>query len=179
MDARLCARVRTPSGLFLILVSALALGAACAGSDAATPADGGDAGPGAGGLTGEVSCVADPRVDTYVAGLTREGERGKLSFRIDSSAPAPPAKGGNTLEVSVLDAEGAPVAGELRIALVMPDHGHGTQVEPVVSYDEATARFTIAPVYLFMAGVWRVTLELADDASQVVDRGSFYFCTEG
>jgi len=160
-------------------VSVLALGAACSASEASPPADGGDAAPGAGGLTGDVSCSDDPRVDAYVAGITREGERGTLSFRLDASDPAPPAKGGNALEASVVDAEGNPVAGQLGIVLVMPDHGHGTQVEPVVSYDEATERFTLAPVYLFMAGVWRVTLELRDESSKIRDRASFYFCIEG
>jgi hypothetical protein len=161
-------------------VSAFVLGAGCTGSEGSTSADGSDASTSAGGLSGDVSCVSDSRVDTYVAGLTREGERGMLSFRLDSSDPAPPAKGGNTFEVSIFDAEGMSVTGDLRVELVMPDHGHGTQVEPVVSYDEATERFTIAPVYLFMAGVWRVTLALAaGDPSKVVDRADFYFCIEG
>jgi hypothetical protein len=142
-----------------------------------SPADGADAAAGAGGLAGDVSCVGDPRVDTYAPGLTRDGERGTLTFRLDSSDPAPPAKGGNTFEVTVLDSEGNPVVGDLRIELFMPDHGHRTQVEPIVSYDEAPGSFSIAPVYLFMAGVWRVTLEL--DSGDVIDRANFYFCIEG
>jgi hypothetical protein len=172
--------VRVRSGLLPLLLSTLALGAACSGSEGPAPASGGDASTSTGGLTGDVSCVSDPRVDTYVAGLSREGERGTLSFRLESSDPAPPAKGGNTFEIVVLDSDGVPVTGDLRIELTMPDHGHGTQVEPEVSYDAATERFTIAPVYLFMAGVWRVTLELAaGEPSKVVDRASFYFCVEG
>lgn len=172
--------MRAPSGFFPVLVSALALGAACTGSETATPTDGSDASTSAGGLSGDVSCVDDPRVEPYVAGITREGEHGTLSYRLDSSDPAPPAKGGNTFEVSVLDSEGVPVTGDLRVELVMPDHGHGTQVEPVISYDEATERFTIAPVYLFMAGVWRVRLELAaGNPSKVVDRADLFFCIEG
>ncbi|HEX5100804.1 MAG TPA: FixH family protein [Polyangiaceae bacterium] len=134
---------------------------------------------GAGGLTGEVTCTADARVDTYVAGLTADGERGVLAFRIDSSEPAPPAKGGNTWEVSVLDADGNLASGDLGVALDMPDHGHGSQVEPEVTYDEESGRFTITPLYLFMAGVWRIELTLASDADKVVDRGTFYFCIEG
>lgn len=133
---------------------------------------------GAGGLTGDVTCADDPRVDTYVAGLTATGERGTLSFRIDSSEPAPPAKDGNTWQVSVLDADGSPQSGDLTVALDMPDHGHGSQAEPEVTYDDASGRFTISPLYLFMAGVWRIELELSVDG-KVVDRGAFYFCIEG
>ncbi len=167
------------SGFLAALTIAFALAAACNGSEAEPPADAGDAAVGAGGISGDVSCVDDERVDTYVAGLSREGERGKLTFRLDTSEPAPPAKGGNTLEVTVLGADEEPLSGDLRIQLVMPDHGHGTQIEPVVSFDGAAERFTIDPVYLFMAGVWRIDLSLYDDASQPVDRATFFFCVEG
>jgi len=163
----------------LAFTSALAFAGACAGEDAPAPVDAGDTAIGAGGLTGDVTCAADARVDLYVAGLTAEGERGELAFRIDSSEPAPPAKGGNTWEVSVLDADGSPMLGRLDLALDMPDHGHGSQVDPEVTYDEDTGRFTITPLYLFMAGVWRIELTLVSDAEKVVDRGTFYFCIEG
>jgi hypothetical protein len=157
----------------------LAFAAACAAKDAPGHAGAGDSVVGAGGLTGEVTCADDPRVDTYVAGLTADGERGILTFRIDSSDPAPPAKGGNTWEVSVLDADGNPMGERLGIQLDMPDHGHGSQVEPEVTYDADTGRFTIAPLYLFMAGVWRIELELVSDSDEVVDRATFHFCIEG
>lgn len=165
--------------LTLAFTFALAFAGACAGDDAKTPSDAGDTASGAGGLAGDVTCTADARVDTYLAGLTADGERGVLAFRIESSEPAPPAKGGNTWELSVLDADANPVSGELRVVLDMPDHGHGSQVEPEVTYDEESGRFTITPLYLFMAGVWRIELTLVSDSNLVVDRGTFYFCIEG
>jgi hypothetical protein len=136
---------------------------------------------GAAGLEGEVSCADDSRVDTYTAGLAKVGAGGELTFKLLSSEPAPPAKGGNTFEVSVEDAAGEAATGDLRIELVMPDHGHGTQVTPVVTFDADTQRFTIAPVYLFMAGVWRVDLALYADeaATKPRDRATYYFCIEG
>jgi len=164
--------------LTFAFASAFANGVACTGTDGPALADAGDTVVGAGGLTGEVTCTDDPRVDTYVAGLTAPGERGTLTFRIDSSEPAPPAKGGNTWELSVLDADGNPMGGDLAVKLDMPDHGHGSQVEPEVTYDEVSGRFSITPLYLFMAGVWRIELELSAE-EKLVDRGTFYFCIEG
>jgi len=154
-----------------------AFGAGCSDPRKITPSPN----EGAGGLSGDVSCTSDERVDTYTAGLRKEGESGVLAFAIASSEPAPPAKGSNAFEVEVTDANEAPQAGDLRVSLVMPDHGHGTSVTPVVTYDEDTGRFTVSPLYLFMAGVWRVTFEFrADpDAKVPVDRASFFFCIEG
>jgi hypothetical protein len=157
-------------------------GMACSSSSAPPHAapDGGDA-AGAAGYTGEVSCTSDPRVDTYTANLTRAGERGTLIFRLNSSDPVPPAKGPNTFVVSVLDGDGQAVSADLRIALLMPDHGHGTQVPATVTYDESSGTYSIAPVYLFMAGVWRVELGLYSDTDQTkpVDTAVFFFCIEG
>ncbi len=156
-------------------------GSACS-SDSPDTADGGSAAAGGtGGLTGDVSCAADPRVDAYAPGLTKPGGAGVLTFELSSSQPSPPAKGQNTFEVSVRDGDGEPLTGALGIELFMPDHGHGTTVTPVVSFDESSQRFTIAPVYLFMAGVWRVELALsASDADAVpIDSAEFFFCIEG
>jgi hypothetical protein len=146
------------------------------GSSAADSSSGGD----------DVSCVDDSRVDTYTAKLAKPGELGVLSFELVSSTPAPPAKGPNTFEVVVTDADGAPLAGRLGVELVMPDHGHGTQVPPVVTLNADASSYQIKPVYLFMPGVWRVELDYygdsADDAATdavPVDQATFFFCIEG
>ncbi len=166
---------------FAVLALVVAFGAGCSSSSAPATPGGAEDAVGAGGLSGDVSCTTDPRVDTYTAGLSKDGAGSALTFQLAESDPAPPAKGGNTFEVLVTDSEGAPMTGDLRVDLFMPDHGHGTSVVPVVSYDEASGRFTIAPLYLFMAGVWRITLELyADtDAKVPLDHTAFYFCVEG
>jgi hypothetical protein len=133
---------------------------------------------GEGGHEGDVSCVDDERVDTYTAKLQKPGTRGVLTFELTASEPAPPAKGSNAFSVRILDEEGAALEGELGIALDMPDHGHGTSVTPVVSFDPPTFVFTLAPVHLFMPGVWRVALDFRVEGSEV-DRVVFHFCVEG
>ena len=68
------------------------------------------------------------------------------------------------------------------MSLTMPDHGHGTPVTPVISFDAATGEYTVTPLYLFMAGVWRIQFEAyADEADGAVplDRARLFFCIEG
>lgn len=132
--------------------------------------------------SGEVSCQDDSRVDGYVAGLEKPGSLGMLSFRLVESDPAPPAKGSNTFSLQVLDARGGWATADLGVDLIMPDHGHGTSVVPKIAFDPATHSFTIAPLYLFMAGVWRIDFTAYEDAadpSTKLDQVSFFFCVEG
>ena len=131
---------------------------------------------------GNVSCSADPRIDTYTANMDKPGELGLLSFRFSDVEPAPPAKGSNTFHVRITGADQAPVTGDLRVALIMPDHGHGTPVTPVISFDEATGEYTVTPLYLFMAGVWRIQFEAyagSADGALPLDRTRLFFCIEG
>ncbi len=158
---------------------------ACSGkTPAPAAADGTENGQGGEGsvVSGAVSCRDDSRVNTYSANLVRPGRLGQLSFTLVSVDPAPPAKGQNTFTVEVSDTGGAPVESDLTVDLTMPDHGHGTSVVPVVTFDAGTQLYTLEPVYLFMAGVWRVQLNVYDDTAdplQPVDSAVFYFCIEG
>jgi len=130
----------------------------------------------------DVSCVEDPRVDTYAANMDKPGELGLLSFSFSDAEPAPPAKGSNTFHVRITAADATPVTGDLRVSLIMPDHGHGTSVKPVVSFDAATNEYTVTPLFLFMAGVWRIQFEAyAGAAADAVplDRTRLFFCIEG
>jgi hypothetical protein len=132
--------------------------------------------------SGQVSCLNDPRVDSYAAGMQRTGTAGLIVFRITRSDPAPPAKGGNTFVVQLFDTLGAPAAANLGVDLIMPDHGHGTSVVPTITFDSATQSFTVTPLYLFMAGVWRIDLRAhatGVDAGTVLDSASLFFCIEG
>jgi len=168
--------LRAPAvSLALCWALAATLGPGCASDGSA---GGGDANVGGEGGASEVSCVDDPRVDTYTAKLERAGERGKALFELTSSEPAPPAKGSNVFVVTVRDSDGAALSGDLTIDLYMPDHGHGTSVTPRISGDDGGNVFTIEPVYLFMPGVWRVRLGLEADGS-VIDQAELYFCIEG
>jgi hypothetical protein len=164
---------RVPRPAAAVLLALAALGLTHCGSDDAPGGSGGTS-----GHQGDVSCVDDSRVDTYTAKLEKPGLRGMFSFELTSSEPAPPAKGANRFEVRVFGAGGEPLEGELALELEMPDHGHGTSVAPVVSFDAASRSYTIEPVQLFMPGVWRVGLELVTPDT-ALDRAEFFFCIEG
>ncbi len=161
----------------LCLVGALAATPGC--SDGGTPDDGSSSG-GSAGLTGDVSCATDARVDAYAPGMVKQGEQGELSFELVGSEPGPPRKGSNEVRLRVTDSGGAPVSLALSVDLQMPDHGHGSSVVPSISFDPDTQVFTIAPLYLFMPGVWRIDFAVSgpDDAAPL-DRASFFFCIEG
>jgi hypothetical protein len=143
--------------------------------------------PDAGGATstvpdGSVSCANDARLDSYAAGLSKPGLNGALLFRLEQSEPGPPAKGNNTFRLSVASVSGEAVTGDLSIKLKMPDHGHESPTVPVITFDAESASYTVAPVNLFMAGVWQITIsayEAAADAGAPLDSVSFFFCVEG
>lgn len=112
--------------------------------------------------------------------MAKPGERGALSFELVQSVPAPPTKGSNTFELRVTDANGEAPSVTLSVDLKMPDHGHGTSVVPEISLDPDTRTFEIAPLYLFMPGVWRIDFAASkDDGSEPLDSASFFFCVEG
>jgi hypothetical protein len=129
-----------------------------------------------------VSCQDDPRVATYHPPMETQGELGILSFRFPELDPSPPAKGSNTFHLQISDASGAPITGDLGVNLLMPDHGHGTSVVPSVSFDASTNEYTVTPLYLFMAGVWRIQFDAyagSQSDGAALDRATVYFCIEG
>jgi hypothetical protein len=133
-------------------------------------------------LIGEVSCVDDTRVDHYTANLKKPGQKGVYTFQLSQSDPAPPSKGSNTFVLKVTSADNMAVAGDLRVSLKMPDHGHGTSIKPVVSFDGASGSYTVKPLYLFMAGVWRIQFDVYagdPDAGPPTDTVAFLFCIQG
>lgn len=145
-------------------------GAACGGDEPGSP--GGES----------VSCTADARVDGYTGALEKPGELGVLSFRFSDLEPAPPARGNNTFHVQVSDAAGGAPEVALEVDLRMPDHGHGTSVEPRVTAGETPGRYTVSPLYLFMPGVWRIEFDAyasAAEGSPALDRVTLHFCIEG
>ena len=137
-----------------------------------------DAGPPSTG----VGCT-QAEADTYVPGMKKPGDAGRYSFELVSSTPAPPALDDNTFVVQVSDADESPVAGELSVALDMPEHGHPSPKQPNVSFDPAASAFTLDPMQLFMVGLWRLTFTFTPDAgsasaSVVGDSAVFKFCID-
>jgi len=125
---------------------------------------------------GLVGCEMDPTAQTYAAGMMQAGMNGKLSFQLMSSDPGPPLRGTNVWELKVLDSMGQPVSGAtLTVTPFMPEHGHGSSVVPTVSPD--SDNYKISNLYLFMPGLWRVTIGAT--AGQVTDSAAFTFCVAG
>lgn len=159
--------VRRPA---LALVTAI-IGCSSGSSDggAQPTADAGD--------SAVIGCAANPLAQTWAPNLTRAGELGALQFVLVDATPAPPLRGDNTWKVKLLTAAGAAVSGATVEAVpFMPEHGHGTSVEAVATAN-ADGTFTVAPLNLFMPGLWRVTLTAK--AGTVTDTASFHFCVAG
>ena len=154
------------------LLISFAFVAACS-SSSSNNTNGGDAG--AGGDGDVASCATDPRVDTYTANMQKPSAMKTFTATLVSSDPAPPVRGGNTWILKLTDASGKPMAGVMpSVVPFMPDHGHGSTVKPTIM-DSGDGSYTIDNVYLFMGGVWRVTIVPTGSADSV----AFFFCVPG
>jgi hypothetical protein len=145
-------------------VLALAL-AACGGSSNGGSADSGDV----------VNCQADSRVLTYSPPVTIDSQAKTWKFTLKQSSPAPPARGTDTWNVHVTDANGTALSNlTLTAKPFMPDHGHGPAVTPAVA-NNGNGDYTVTNLYFFMAGVWQVTFT----AQGSTDSAVFTFCVPG
>ena len=133
----------------------------------------------AGGTGSSVGCSASDG-DVYTDGLKKLGAAGQLEFELVSSTPAPPALNDNRFIVRVTDGDGAPVEGDLSVALDMPEHGHPSPEQPAISFDPDRQTFTLDPMRLFMVGLWRITFSFAsaDADAPVDDSAVFEFCID-
>jgi hypothetical protein len=129
-----------------------------------------DAGAANAGVTGDtVSCIGDASpyaIDTYEPNLKKAGQNGVLTFDLVSSDPGPPEEGDDTFVVKVTHADGTAFHGSLVLpaeGLWMPLNGHGPTIPAVITFDASQGTFTLAPVNLFMLGIWRVTLQAFED----------------
>ena len=143
----------------------IALLLAGCGSSSSNQPDGGEV----------IDCSSDPRVFTYQAGMTVASASKALTFALLQSNPGPPAKGNDTWTIKVTDASSQPQA-NLNISVLpfMPDHGHGTSVNASITNNH-DGTYTVAPLYFFMPGVWRITFTTASPADSAV----FFFCVPG
>lgn len=155
-----------PRAVVCPLVLAMALAACSSSSTNEQPDAAVDSGQ-------TVDCTMDPRVDTFTANMTKKSASGALSVTLVSSDPAPPARGNDTWIVRAQDASGATIpASMLAVDAFMPDHGHGSSVKPTLM-PQPDGSVQVTPLYLFMAGVWRVTFTAGNDQVQ------FFFCVQG
>ncbi|MEE9383780.1 MAG: FixH family protein [Nannocystaceae bacterium] len=106
-------------------------------------------------------CADEDRAEPFTIGLTKAGEIVDVSFVV--ATPAPPGKTDNSWRVLVVDKMGTPVEGvEIVVMPMMPDHGHGTTKDPVVTAVAGVlGQYDMSPVALHMSGYWEVTFELS------------------
>jgi hypothetical protein len=86
---------------------------------------------------------------------------GVFAVELLSSSPGPPVKGQNTWAIKVAEvATGTALDGlDVSVTPRMPDHpSHGTR--PVVVTPAVGGTYTLEPVYLYMSGVWDVTMTI-------------------
>ncbi len=146
---------------------ALALGC---GSSSEGP---GNTTPDAGDL---ITCQNDPRAMTYASGLSVTSTSGTRKYVLLSANPAPPARGTDTWSIKITDAGGTAQPGlTVGVLPFMPDHGHGTSVNASVTANQ-DGTYTVAPLYFFMPGVWRITFWIGSNQADV---GEFFFCVPG
>jgi hypothetical protein len=125
---------------------------------------------------GESVCAVETRDDDFAIGLSKSGSLVRAAFV--SADPAPLIKGDNTWVLDFTDLDGAPLVG-LTIVVVpmMPDHGHGTPINAVVTELEQAGRYEVTPVNLFMTGYWETTFDITLAGGEH-DSLMFGFCVE-
>jgi YtkA-like protein len=125
-----------------------------------------------------IPCTDDPRAEHYAPGMLKTGPKSQISVTLLSSDPGPPIKGVNTWSVLVTDAAKAPQSGAtLKVVPYMPDHNHGTIVKPTITPLSDAGQYKVTPLYLFMAGLWEVTLTVSTPTG-VQDAVVFRFCIQ-
>jgi hypothetical protein len=130
--------------------------------------------------SGTEACQAfDTPWDAYVAGIEKTGSQGAVKIALLNAVPTPPGLDENSWTVRISDAAGAPMttATITKIKPWMPDHGHGTDVVPVVGAIDASGEALIDALDFRMPGVWTTTFDV--DTGAGVDSVVFSFCIDG
>ena len=157
-----------------MLVGPLVLGVGCDpnedGDDVAA-----DEGSSSDDGTPAVLCEEEDRDEDFAIGLAHEGE--SLTVTIADAEPSLPVRGDNAWTLTITDAGGAAMEGMLfTIAPWMPDHGHGSPVEPT-TLALGEGQYLLNRLNLFMAGYWEITLGLSDGQG-TEDEVVFRVCVE-
>ena len=106
----------------------------------------------------------------YQPGMQVMSSAGTFTIKLLDSTPGPPVKGPNTWTLEIDDASsGVALDGVvLSVTPWMPDHNHGTT--PVGVTPAGSGTYTLAPVYLYMSGLWQIKMTVA--AAAVGDGGT-------
>jgi hypothetical protein len=149
-------------------------------------------------LDGLVDCTTDPLAETYVSNMQQAGTGGTFKFVLVKSmslsaqgqmVEAPPVLNGNTWIIKLLDKNGAavtdaifppesswPAGWPVGVYPFMPHHGHGSSAWPTVT-NNMDGTYTIDNIYLYMAGLWTITLNAK--SGTWTDSAVFGFCIQG
>jgi hypothetical protein len=131
---------------------------------------------GSAGSATATSCSADNRKDIYAAGMTKTA--GTITVKLVDANPGPPSKGMNELTLELSDS-GKPLDGAtVTLTPKMPDHGHGSAVTPVVT-PSGNGRYAVAKVYLAMAGLWQLVVDVQPTPGAPLQETAFQFCLDG
>jgi YtkA-like len=172
MTARASSPIASAASQAVAVALLCALGLPACGSSDASP-------PTAAQHDTSATCDGDPRANVYSAGMTQASENGKFTLQMLNADPAPPAKGDNKWDIKLTDAAGAPLNdATITVKPFMPDHGHGTSIDAVVTpAGSGGGEYSISPVNLWMPGLWQVTL--STDAAGATDDVVLGFCIAG
>jgi hypothetical protein len=118
----------------------------------------------------------DTEYEDIQQGLTKDGENGLIEVKYVSSTPAPPAEGDNSWTVQLMDDSGTPLSdgAVTEVKPWMPDHGHGTQVEPSMSDMDTDGMVDVDNIDFRMPGVWTLTFTV--ETGGQVDTATFNVC---
>ncbi|MGH7269495.1 MAG: FixH family protein, partial [Polyangiaceae bacterium] len=139
----------------------------------ATPSESEAAAPGG---EGGASIGCDMPTETYAANMSQKGATGALTFVLVGVNGDAPAVAIDTWTIKLLDAGGKPVNGAtFTVKAWMPEHAHGWTKATTMS--EGSGAYEIDNLYLFMPGVWQVTLTA--QSGSLTDSTVFSFCLGG
>lgn len=125
----------------------------------------------------DVTCQHDRRVEDFYAGVVMRGHRGAL-FVLRAAKPTWPNVGTNSWKLMVSDMERMPFTNAtVQARASMPDHGHDASWLTAVELSPQ-GEVDLAPLELFMPGVWQVDLRLESQGGEL-DDASLVFCVDG
>lgn len=117
--------------------------------------------------------------DTFSVGMKKATAAGKMNVMLMSATPNPPTKGDNTWMIHVTDAAGMAVDGAtIKVTPFMPEHGHGSSIDVMVTPKGSGGEYTLDPVNFSMPGVWETTMDITTSTGDT-DSVKFSFCIEG
>lgn len=122
-----------------------------------------------------LTCVDDDRAEDFTVDMSKMGTGSSVT--IVDAMPAEPGRGDNTWTVRIADAGGTPEESMVvTLRPWMPDHGHGSPVEPEVT-DLGGGEYEVQSLNLFMPGLWQITFNL-ETADGTTDEVMFSICIE-